>query len=259
MIRRLSSLNNRATWETPSCAVCSEKNFASHHTKNGFNIVRCVNDGLLFVSPRPNNTAPYYSEAYYEGAEIGTYHSYESHAGTMSETWTTRLARIESMLGKKGRLLDVGAATGRFVHLAGKAGWAASGVELSQWAVNQGRQQLGVDLHLGTLPHPDLDAASFDVVTMFDVIEHLTDPRAVLEGAALLLKPGGVLALSTGAVPHLDPRATSSWYFPPWHLYYFSVETITELLELTGFQVCEIDIESSGSPYALMTAWAQRV
>lgn len=255
-VQRLSELSKVNLWESPVCALCSHRDNSNHFEKNGFNIVRCRNDGLLFVSPRPVDTAPYYDEIYYEGGARGTYESYDAHADEMRPKWTERLMYLERELGTKGRLLDVGAATGRFVKLAHELGWTAIGIEMSEWAVKQGKA-LGWDIRLGSLPHDGFEKQSFDAVTIWDVIEHLNNPYDVLLAAKDLLRPNGILAISTGAVPHRDPRAVSSWYSPPWHLYYFSTDTIGALLARAGLDVIDVEVASPDSPYALMTVWAR--
>ena len=88
------------------------------------------------------------------------------------------------------RLLDVGAHVGVFVDVARRRGWDAWGLEPSRWAVQEGRKQ-GVNLIQGTLHDAELDSESFDVVTMWDVVEHLADPLDDIREAARILKPGG--------------------------------------------------------------------
>ncbi len=256
-IRRLASMKHVIRWETPPCAICGRSDCAPHYGKHGFDIVRCRSDGLIFVSPRPADLSAYYDEAYYEGNGGGTYESYEAHAESMQPVWSERLAHLTELGGGNGRLLDIGAATGRFVRLANESGWRASGIEMSAWAVESGRRAHSVDLHLGSLPHNSFDGITFDAITMWDVIEHLSDPVGVLRAARNIIAPDGTIAISTGAVPQNDPRASSSWYYPPWHLYYFSVETLTAALSKSGFVVREVQVASPSTPYALMTVWAQ--
>jgi 2-polyprenyl-3-methyl-5-hydroxy-6-metoxy-1,4-benzoquinol methylase len=157
----------------------------------------------------------------------------------MASVWKERLAWIEDRVGKRGSLLDVGAATGQFMNVARDHGWEVQGIELSQWAVEQAQRQFGFSLLEGTLPDSRIPNSAFDIVTMWDCIEHLAHPNTVLREIHRVLRPGGLLVLSTGDVPHLDPKLLSGWYSPPWHLYYFSRETIHQLLDICGFVVDE--------------------
>jgi 2-polyprenyl-3-methyl-5-hydroxy-6-metoxy-1,4-benzoquinol methylase len=258
IIGALEKLNKVSEWEHPPCALCGEANARPHTLKNGFTIVECINDGLLFVSPRPRDVSPYYDSRYYLGGVPGVYQSYEAHVATMESEWSARLRLLEEKSSGTRRLLDVGAATGAFVALAASRGWAARGIELSGWAASEARRIHGVDVLEGSLPDARFVEGEFDVVTMWDCIEHLSDPRGVLDAIRLLLAPGGVVALSTGAVPHRDPRSTSGWYYPPWHLYYFSRETMTALLNRCGFEIVDFMIADEGAPYSIMTVIARR-
>jgi ubiquinone/menaquinone biosynthesis C-methylase UbiE len=139
----------------------------------------------------------------------------------------------------------VGAYTGVFVEIAAQHGWDAWGVEPSRWAVERARDR---DLQMvqGTLETADLPESHFDVVTMWDVIEHLTDPREALRQAHRLLKPGGLLVVHTIDIESLFARLMGPRW--PWlmemHIYYFSRRTLREMLKKCGFKV--LSDESQG-------------
>lgn len=247
MLRDLRAANRL---EPVPCALCGRNDIRAHFVYNGFEIVRCINDELIFVSPRPVDVAPYYDERYYTGGFPGLYTDYHEHARVMEGQWSARLERLETMVGRPGALLDVGAATGDFVALAGERGWTASGVELSAWASARARER-GLNVTTGDIR--SAPAGNFDAVTLWDCIEHLSDPAGTLRDAARLLRPGGVISISTGAVPHGDRAVSSGWYYPPWHLYYFSVETLSALCRGAGFGSLDVTLADEDTPYALMT------
>jgi ubiquinone/menaquinone biosynthesis C-methylase UbiE len=155
-------------------------------------------------------------------------------------TFQHHLKPLEQLTGAPvGRpLLDVGAYTGVFVEIAAQHGWDAWGVEPSRWAVEQARAR-GLQIVQGTLETADLPEAHFDVVTMWDVIEHLTDPREALQRARRLLKPNGLLVVHTIDIESLFARLMGPRW--PWlmemHLYYFSRRTLQTMLEKCGFRV----------------------
>lgn len=256
-IAALSGLNTSVHRETPACSICGRHEVRVHSRKNGFRVVECVADGLLFVSPRPADLVPYYDSRYYRGGVPGVYESYATHAGEMKQEWQRRLAALECTAAGGRRLLDVGAATGDFVALAVSSGWEARGIELSEWAAAQARETHNVDVVSGSLPDARFRAGEYDVVTMWDCIEHLSDPGAVLGAICQLLHGDGLLALSTGAIDHRDPFISSGWYYPPWHLYYFSRESMTLLLERAGFHMIEFVMQDEESPYAIMIVTAR--
>ena len=150
------------------------------------------------------------------------------------------LRRLESLMaGQTGRLLDVGAGPGIFVSQASRHGWNATGLEPSTWAVRHGRRVYKADMiqgdfgQLATLP-----TQAYDVVTMFDVIEHVAEPHTLAAAAAQRLRPGGLLVLTTPRFDSLLARVMGrQWYciFPA-HIHYFTKHSLQSLLEATGFE-----------------------
>ena len=136
------------------------------------------------------------------------------------------------------RLLDVGAYCGIFVDVALQAGFVAEGIELSRWAVRQARA-LGLPVRNETLVEAARTGARYDVLTLWDVIEHLADPRQELLAAAELLRPGGEIHVSTIDAASLLARVLGARW--PWlmdmHVVYFDRRTLPRLLGETGFRV----------------------
>ncbi len=159
-----------------------------HHAQ----IVECLHCGLVYANPRwPSDVV---LDAY-SAVEDETY--VEERIGR-ELTFRHHLHQMERITGPAGGrdLLDVGAYIGVFVEVAQAAGWRAQGIEPSAWAASIA-QSRGLDVRAGTLDSPDLAAESFDVVTLWDVIEHLADPATELQRARALLRPGGWLVIHT--------------------------------------------------------------
>src|SRR5512142_1600152 len=146
------------------------------------------------------------------------------------------------LLGPAGgrRLLDVGAYCGYFVDVAREAGFAAEGIELSRWAVGHA-QRLGIPVRNESIEERATSGARYDVVTLWDVVDHLSAPRRELQACARLLRRGGRIYVSTLDARSLVARALGSRW--PWlmdmHLVYFDRATLPALLEETGFHVIE--------------------
>lgn len=113
-----------------------------------------------------------------------------------------RLKSITRLLGKKPadiRLVDVGCSRGQFVDFAAQAGFAAEGVEPAKHIAATARES-GLNVHTGLLEDQHYPDAAFDVATLFEVVEHLREPLPLLQECRRILKPGGILVISTGNV-----------------------------------------------------------
>lgn len=194
-------------------------------------IVRCLRCGLVRQNPQPEPSD--LVQAYQEVAD----ERYEEEASGRVETFRRALADL-ARYAAPGRLLDVGCHTGIFLDVARRAGWQTWGVEPSRWSAERARAR-GLEVIHGTLADARLPAEFFDVVTMWDVIEHLAEPYEELVRARTLLRPGGLLALSTMNVEAWFPRLLGRrwpWYMQM-HLYYFTPRTLQRMLERAGFEM----------------------
>jgi SAM-dependent methyltransferase len=138
-----------------------------------------------------------------------------------------------------GRLLDLGCAAGFFL-IGATEHYEATGVEVSAYASRYARDEFGLRVHTGEIFDAPLADEEFDVVTMWDVVEHLADPTGVLADVARVTRPDGLLVLTTGDVEGpLAHRDLEHWDLmcPPAHLLFFSRLTLELLLNSAGFQV----------------------
>ena len=222
------------TNEVPNrCALCSGESRALFRV-DGALIVACKECGLVRQDTRPVSPGEFYDSAYYATDNPkGGYSNYFLDADVNRLTFQRRLRAIEKRLGRRGRLLDVGAALGDFVLEAQAAGWQAEGVEVSGYAAARARGR-GAVVHAGLLEQLRLPGSRFDVVTLYDTVEHLTDPVATLREIERLLVPGGLLHLVTPNVGGFQARALrDKWYHykPGEHLFYFSPTTLRAAIE----------------------------
>ena len=197
-------------------------------------IVKCRRCGLVYQSPVPSQAEIIDA---YDGVVDRRYE--EERSGRIA-TFSRDLAALERH-EQGGRLLDVGCHLGLFLDVARAAGWDVAGLEPSCWSVERARER-GLDVRHGTLDTVQLPPGSFDVVTMWDVIEHLSDPLAELRRIHRLLRADGLLALSTMNVDALFPRLVGRrwpWYMQM-HLVYFSRRTLHNMLVKAGFRVVEM-------------------
>lgn len=224
------------------CPVCQEQNRKPSTSGESFIWSRCSNCGLNRLSPRPSM----------EGLRELYSQEYEPHWPPLAQesNWLRRQLRqrhhslrirlVNRAMPQGGRVLDVGCGSGGFLCSLGQdARWYGEGVDFSESALAVARaQQLSVCC--GQAQDLPFTPASFEIITLWEVLEHLPYPREALLVIRRLLTPGGKLLLST-------PNA-ESWlanmagpYWPgrtmPYHLYLFSWENLCHLLKMTGFAV----------------------
>lgn len=228
----------------PACPACLAPATKFFCRKNNCDLYRCPSCRLVFVSPLPTETASIYEGDYFSGAEKGFgYVSYDEDKKTMAGIFNGYLQKLEQLNGNRpGHLLDVGAATGYFLGLVKQRGWTGAGLEISDYAAAKGRAK-GLDVKTGILG-PDLfPAGFFDVVSMWDVIEHVREPKKDLQTVASLLHPCGVLVINTPNGASLTARILGPrWHLlvPPEHLHYFNPRALSLLLQQSGFQVLSV-------------------
>lgn len=208
---------------------CTSSGYGSHAQ-----IVRCKRCGYLYANPRWSATQLMDAYGAVEDA------TYVAERQGRELTFAKHLQAMEKQVGTaNGRsLLDVGAYVGIFVEAALAAGWAAVGVEPSSWAAKEAQQE-GLPIICGTQDAPELENKVFDVITMWDVIEHVDDPSAEMAKAFGRLKPGGWLVVHTMDVDSWASRilrARWPWYMDM-HIHYFSQRTMRQMLEKNGFKV----------------------
>lgn len=196
-------------------------------------LVRCRRCGFQYVNPRLA------ADLIFSGYTEGDDPTYVSQLEARERTFAEALGEIERNAPQKGRLLDIGTAAGAFVAAARDRGWQAEGCEPNKWLAEWGTSHYGITIRQGSVFDQPYEPASFDVITLWDVIEHTPDPRAVLEHCRTLLKPGGVLVVNYPDIGSWIARVLGRrWLFlTSVHLYYFDRRTIRMILERTGYRV----------------------
>lgn len=220
------------------CRVCGGSQTELLFRKGGWDFLRCGACGLVSISPLPTlaEIEAHHDTSYAEGG----YATFASAGGIRRAIAESRLAAVRP-LAPAGAWLDVGASTGAFVAAASSAGIEAEGLEISSVAVEQARAQ-GLNVHQGAVEdfRPE---RSYAVITAFDVVEHLGEPRDFVRRIGEWLMPGGVLAITVPNIASFAARILGrSWFYyaPPDHVHYFDPVTIELLLKesaLTGVKI----------------------
>lgn len=223
--------SNLAPESVDSCHyACTNFAFRSHGQ-----IVRCKSCGLIYMNPRPEENA---NLTKYESIVDQTY--IDEKSGRIA-TFTSAIKEIEKFK-QRGRILDVGCYAGFFLEVANKRGWETCGVEPSSWASEYANKSLRLDVRKGTLREADFAPKQFDVVTMWDVLEHLHDPLGTLYKASWVLKDDGLLCLTTINTSSIFARLLGkSWpELMQMHTYYYSRNTLKKMLRKANFNLIKV-------------------
>jgi len=209
-------------------------------------IHRCRGCGLTFARgglPEPD------LKELYEAAWKKTWGpTFEQSPARVASYAAAQVTYVETLI-PPGRVLDVGCGNGLFLEAASVRGWEVAGIELSPAAAAAARERVGPRVTLGTLEEADLRSDAFDVVTLWEVIEHVPHPLRLLSEVRRVLRPGGMLFLSTPNAHSIFHRIArwsyiltlGFWTFPARriyfssHRYYFTKQTLSATLLKAGF------------------------
>lgn len=207
---------------------------------------RCRRCGLAYLSPRPTPAAigAYYPPDYAPFRTAVDDERWALMRWVRRRKLVQRRRLVERHSGRvpgapPGRVLDVGCSTGLFLHEMQRAGWQAEGVELTPSAARYARERFGLQVFEGMLEAAPFAPERFDVITYWDVLEHVYSPTETLARTAELLAPGGLLAINVPNWHCLERRIFGRWwagYDPPRHLYVFTRPSLTRYLEQAGFE-----------------------
>jgi SAM-dependent methyltransferase len=239
-----------APQRTRVCPVCSSSRIVPFMTvtDNGhlrsldikLPVYRCRACDVFFLNPPPPAEIgrEYFAEAYAGDGSKNIYYNDEF----KDRTSRVRLELLSKQAPPGRRLLDVGCGKGQFVRVARSEGWDAWGVELDAGACAYAKDTLGLDTVLnGSLDHSDLPA-QFDVVTLWDVIEHVPDPVDIFRQALRRLRPGGIVAVRTANIRSwgFDRHRSRWWAFGSDHRFYFSPHSLGVAMNRAGLTVAAV-------------------
>lgn len=221
--------------------------------------VACPACGLVFLSPRPSSTKV---EEYYRESYDGSYGAAESSVDRQP-VFASVLAHLLEWRRPLGRLLDIGCGDGAFLMLCREAGWNCTGVEVSQGAAERARTK-----GLRVLSPSELGqstAGQFDVVTLVNVLETVTDPAAIVRALTQQIKPQGIIAVRvSNGLFHKRIRTPARWcmsqYDQAFHLFSYSPKALQTLMETSGFEVLSLrNSAPSQGPVTSANSWGRRL
>jgi len=245
-------------WERVNCNLCGADDTEIYHRERlpyfeqmlDFQIVRCRQCSLVYTNPRlADHNATYLYGSDFNPEQI------EAHAHAKQNVFERALNEITTLYQSNPQpdetshsptLLDVGCGSGHFVSLARKHNFRASGIEPTTASARYATEILNVPVHIGPIADIELPPQSIDIITAWDVIEHVADPLAVMQRCVTWLRPGGIMALrfpsSTwqkikGLILHNLLASRRPVFSPTMHLYFFNVRTFSQMAHKVGLTV----------------------
>ncbi len=225
------------------CRLCRSTFYHVLFIKEGYNVAKCDTCGMVFLDFDPDGKffTEYYSKEFFN--DTGTKHAYsdyEKEAESLKKSFIKR-CNIIKKYKDNGALLDLGCATGAFLETATRY-WKVFGVDISEYATSQAKLK-NLDVFCGNLNDSPYIKYKFDVITLWDTIEHISNPKLTIRQSSKILNQGGILTLTTGDVGSVFSKLCGRFwhlYNIPQHLSFFDKFTVSKMLEDEGFIVREI-------------------
>ncbi len=232
-------------WESIVCPVCEQDTFSDLFKKKNEAFVRCKKCSLVLINPRPvyENILQTYDDEYSR--------SYAKKADKKIKRSLRRIKLIKNDFKSTGRWLDVGCSAGFVVKAATDSGFDSYGVDVEAWGIKYGMETLGLEnISEGMLEEQEYPDNFFNVISLYDVIEHVPDLNALVGELKRILAKDGVIDIVTPDVGHWrTTKPLSNWkeIKPSEHLYYFDKNTLDLLMHKHGLVITKkrVSLKSS--------------
>jgi 2-polyprenyl-3-methyl-5-hydroxy-6-metoxy-1,4-benzoquinol methylase len=233
-----------STMANKSCALCGGSSLTVYLEKDKYQIRKCSACSLVYLNHefKEGGLSEFYSVDYFQtGSDGRGYEDYEACERFLTLNFMRRIKRVSTYV-TAGNVLDLGCGYGFFLRCLGE-NYEGVGLDVSNHAVRVAREKYGVNAQAGLLERNSFPPNYFSLITLWDVLEHLPDPKETFEILRSIMKDDGVMVLTTGNV---DSIAAKLWgkrwhlYTVPEHLWFFSPHTLANLLNQTGFRVVEM-------------------
>jgi len=183
-----------------ACRMCGSTNTTPRFPELAGPLYSCQECGTVFRSCEGPSPHSFYDRSYYLESWPGSlgkfFYDFDPQKNRKTRFFNKQLQEFEGLLGGPGKLLDLGCANGVFVWLARVRGWRAEGLETSEFAAEWGKEQFDVPIHQCTIDELD-PVPAYNVITLWDTLEHLADPAATIRECHRRLLPDGLLAILT--------------------------------------------------------------
>jgi 2-polyprenyl-3-methyl-5-hydroxy-6-metoxy-1,4-benzoquinol methylase len=233
----------------PACPLCGAKDVVDfltapdrfHLRRERYKLMQCNSCWCVWLAspPKPCEMAFHYSENYHKAIVTGAEH-------TGAERWRSHRS-IVGCYRQRGAILDIGCSSGSFLASMNNGAWNLYGIEMNGLTAEEARSKSGAEVFVGDVMDAPFQPNSFDVVTCFDVLEHVYQPREFLERVLYWLRPGGILFAKMPNIDSWEARLFGTYWYGlelPRHLYHFSPRSLRPLVRGLGFH--EVCIKATG-------------
>lgn len=231
-------IKENTQWETIDCPICGRDSFTSLFIKRGEPFVKCNHCSLVLINPRPGY------KKIRETYDNDYSRDYAKKADTKLRRSLKRVNLVKKSFGSTGRWLDIGCSAGFVVKAASQCGFDAFGVDVEPWGINYGSTELGLsNLSLGLLEDQAYPDKFFDVISLYDVIEHVPNLNVLVKELKRILAPKGVIDIITPDIGHFrvtKPLCDWKEIKPSEHLYYFDKKTLNTLFKNHGLSISKM-------------------
>ncbi len=231
------------------CNLCNSDRIKLLYNFKTHKIMKCRDCDLIFAdqsSIKKTKEELYNKEYFTRSFFLDCGKDYENRKSKKVDNFKEGIKLIEKY-STKGKILDLGCATGVFLDIAKKRGWDSYGIDISKYASDYAKKNFKLNVNQGELKKTKFPNEDFDVITMWDFIEHVSDPKKILEKSYRILKPNGIIFILTTNENSLMCWLANSLYkikikffaklvHPFHHNYYFSEKTLNKYLQKTGFK-----------------------
>lgn len=239
-----------------SCNLCGSSNIQNYAQFNKYSLQKCSSCDLLFTDQDSIDMKSLYTKDYFDGIHGNFFADCKKDYETRINT-SKKLQNFQHVLKKiketksSGKFMDIGCATGVFLDMAQKEGYDVTGVDVSEFACKYATENFGIKTLNGKLEDLQLEEKSFDIITMWDVIEHVPNPHAFLKEVHRILKDDGIIFILTVNDSSLMGWGAEAAYLgtfklvptftrmihPIHHNYHFKEKNLQQYLEKNGFSI----------------------
>lgn len=239
MLRILN--NGRIFAMTINCKLCTSRKVKIINRVSEYKLLRCLDCQVVFISPQPKLSKVELNnlERYDSGSSISQYFNVQEIFSQRAKACVTILKKYKN----SGYLLDVGCSFGFYLRVFNQAGYKTFGIDISKVAIQYINSRLNLKSVVGKFDTYKFPNNKFDIITMFDVFEHFSNPKEIILKTKRILKKDGIIVIQTPNFNSIMSGLTGKkwfWLLVPPHLFLYSINTLRFFLKNNGFKILYI-------------------